>query len=116
MRQINVIATIKVPGVHYWPCAPEELPFLKTPHRHLFWIRVSRSVEGLDREIEILSLQNDIMKALDQKFEKSPFGYKFYSLSCEQIGVSIIEGLSITNGSVEVLEDGENGAIILCQS
>jgi hypothetical protein len=46
-------------GVHCWPQAPERRAYLRSLHRHLFFVEVSTAVEHDDREIEFHDLQEE---------------------------------------------------------
>jgi len=103
--------------VHRWPNAPKHgslanlvIGFLSEPHRHMFHVRISVSVSGLDREIEFL----DFKQYVDNYIE-SQINAGWHTASCEQMAASIAMYLVNNNipvASVEVSEDGENGAIV----
>lgn len=104
--------------VHAWPGAPENSPesFLVFPHRHMFYVtvRVSQSLaEGVDsREIEYLLLKRELDLWLSHAKTQWP-----QSTSCEHMAYGIARfiqcGWSHREISVEVSEDGENGALFV---
>lgn len=105
---IRVIASLQVEGIHNWPeCPFEDVSFLRNEHRHIFHIRVEKKVTKEDREIEIIRLKREILSFLESKFG-SPA--KFGRMSCEGIAVLLFKHFALN--SCEVLEDGENGAIV----
>lgn len=97
--------------MHCWPEAPEEVGFLRNPHRHMLFISAKVSVEHNDREIEFIMVK----RALDAKLKDIIFQAPL-RISCEDIAEQIILWLSKTYGkrayTVEVFEDNENGAIL----
>ena len=113
LRSMSTIwVTTQVPGFHYWSEAPDSVSFLKNEHRHLFHIRLFVDVEHDDRDVEFFTLKTELESYLKMKFGiPAYFGQK----SCEMIARCISEyfeagGYNVA--SVEVSEDGENGAIV----
>lgn len=103
-------------GIHYWEKAPEDVGFLKYPHRHLFKVKVIFEVSHNDRQLEFFQIKRKLDKFLRDYFYDSSKEYIFpLSKSCEMIAEDvfthfIFEYKSII--SVEVSEDGENGSIV----
>lgn len=95
---------------HFWKKAPEEVKFLRNPHRHLFSVISMIPVAGDDRELEFFTVQRSIQKFLRKEFQEKTFGY-----SCEQFATIIkqyIDKKYKVSSSIGVYEDGENGAIV----
>lgn len=114
---MSVITRLGVIGFHQWDNAPEEVAYLRHPHRHVFGIRVEVRVRLQDREVEFHMLNRDLRKVLEEKFETDEGlehgEYQFGGQSCEMIGHTIGEALQAHPYrynvlSVEVDEDGEN--------
>lgn len=107
----SIVVTLQVEGVHHWPeCPLEEVIFLRYKHRHLFYIRLVKEVTHNDRDIEIIMLKHRIQYFLSRyKTEKSPI-HDFGRMSCEDIAEKLLHNFQASE--VEVLEDGENGAIV----
>lgn len=107
---INVTTTAEF--IHSYPDAPEEVSFLRSPHRHLLHIAAEIEVFSDDRELEFILVKRDLdlyLKCL--KLDTPSIS------SCERIGHLILEHLQIKYGdnrdiTVSVSEDGENGAVI----
>ena len=108
--QRRIWVTFRRKGVHYYASAPEDVSYLRSPHRHLFHFKVTVTVDHNDREIEFHqflnwceSLYDSGTLALDHR-------------SCEMIAEDLIERIRQSypnrSGEVEVSEDGECGAII----
>jgi len=97
-------------GTHYFPNMPAELEhvkFLEFKHRHEFHCTVWAEVKHDNREIEYL----DLKKALKEAFSDGNWNGK----SCEMIARNIADFVWERHGDrmlkVQVLEDGENGAL-----
>lgn len=56
-----VICALQMEGFHCWPEADGELAYLKNSHRHIFFITAEFPVHNANREIEIISQQNDVI-------------------------------------------------------
>ena len=109
VEKIWVIINTQFEGLHYWKDAPESVYFLKHAHRHIFHVRVEMSVEGVDRDVEIILCKRFINEQLnDMKPTIAMEGW-----SCEKIASTLAKVLYTSYSSneiiVEVLEDGENG-------
>lgn len=103
----EVIVSFNVEGLHRWEGANGSVTFLKCFHRHLFHIKMYFPVSDDDREIEILSKRWEAKRYLEGKYgEPCMFGGK----SCEMIARELME--QYVCNAVEVLEDGEGGAIV----
>ena len=113
--QTSIVVTLRVEGIHRWIDAPEfkpEVAYLEHPHRHIFYIKVKKVVTHADRDIEIIVFKRDILRYLQKYFD---YGSKyqlhdFKKMSCEMIAEDILTTFEATE--VEVLEDGENGAVV----
>lgn len=110
MRTITVQTQFE--DVHCWPDAPEEVSFLRNPHRHMFMVTVEMEVYSDDRELEFIMLKREIDTFIREEITKLPI-----SKSCEQMAELIGQYLKTVYGfdrglNVSVYEDGENGATI----
>ena len=103
----SVWVTTSFVGFHYWEQAPEEVAFLRNVHRHVFHVKATVDVSHSDRDVEFFILKRNL-NIYCQKFEGTTFTY-----SCEQLAAFLGDWLQADNfvvRSVEVSEDGENGA------
>ena len=97
-------------GIHCYPGAPDEVSYLRAPHRHLFEFRVEISVNHNEREIEYHMFQNYITGLYDGSC------LDLDAKSCETIAEDL--ALHLTNKypdrtiTVEVSEDRECGSIV----
>lgn len=97
-------------GIHCWPSAPDEVKFLRDPHRHLFYCRARMNVMHEDRELEFFMMKHRL-----EAFTKS-WGKDLGARSCEKMAMDIMNWVACewkrSEIEVEVNEDNENGAIV----
>lgn len=100
--------TFSFSGLHSWPEASGAESFLKHPHRHVFHCSVWVEQYHDDRDVEYIWLVN--------KLKGRFLGGDLGRMSCEMIADKIlayVESLvGVRKMKCEVLEDGENGALI----
>lgn len=105
---MRIFINTKFEGIHKYQDAPEEVSFLRFPHRHMFGVRVEMNVTHDDRELEFIIVKRKITSWLSNS--------QLNNKSCEQIGKDIIMLLLQEYGSrdyvVTIDEDGENGAVV----
>ena len=105
-----IYVTFQKEGIHCYPAAPDNVEFLKHPHRHIFHFRVTLSVTHNDRDVEFILFKRELESLYSDG--AMLMNYK----SCEMLGEELIEYISNKYPNrqiqVEVSEDGENGAII----
>lgn len=107
-------------GIHNWPNAPDEVAFLRNPHRHIFHVKVTIPVTHVDRQYEFFMVKKRIDKyiSLLLNFTKNQCGIPILgSMSCERIATEILSFLrqeytEVEGIKVEVNEDMENGAFV----
>jgi hypothetical protein len=121
---------------HKWAGAPEDLAYLRSLHRHELHIRVELEVFAFDREIEFVALKDELSLFFRRAIagtsvlssnDEDPASPTTWGLvhgrifnqkaSCEEIALLLWEYLKRTyddhrESLVEVLEDGENGAVV----
>ena len=109
-----VYCTTQFEWFHRWPDASSDVPFLRNLHRHMFHVRFTVKVKHKDRAVEFIGLKRNIDEFINRLRPRWP-----ENLSCEMIAQILIDELhkqSILQAySCEVSEDGENGAIVVCQ-
>lgn len=123
----SIVVQLQVDGQHRFPDAPAEVEFLSYPHRHMFHVRVEVEVFHNNRDIEIIMLKHAIQQYFQETYPKLHNRSRTYDMgtsSCESMAEELIYFLhgyyrddSNEHGisramSVQILEDGENGAII----
>ncbi len=92
-------------GFHYWINAPDKFNYLKTPHRHKFYVTAYKKVTDNDREIEFIDFKKQVTEYLRKYYEEQEFPF-----SCEQIAEDIL--FHFDCDKVYVFEDNENGACV----
>ncbi len=92
-------------GFHYWENSPDKFEFLKTPHRHKFYITAYKKVTHGNREIEFIDFKKRITEYVRNKYENQTF-----QSSCEMIAEDILKQFNCNK--VYVFEDDENGGMV----
>lgn len=113
----TIFITTSFEGVHCYPSAPEGVEFLRTPHRHMFGVRVEVEVYHDDRELEFILLKRKVNSWF--KARQTNYVWQMGPMSCEQVARELIEFLKgdLVKGNeryykVTIDEDGENGATV----
>ena len=104
---MTVFGTCQFEAIHNWPEAGYPVQYLQFPHRHVFHIEFTASVEHEDRQIEFITLKQMVENFCRDQWHNRDIG----RTSCETIGVAILEAFQEID-TVTVSEDGENGATI----
>jgi hypothetical protein len=100
----TIIVKYNFEAIHCWKeCPIEEVSFLRTPHRHLFYVTAEKIVSHNERDIEIIMLKREM-----ESYSKSKYNYE--NESCETIAENLLNKFNLL--SCQVLEDNENGAKI----
>ncbi len=101
--------TFRKEGIHCYPEAPEEVSFLRSPHRHLFHFKVWVEVKHNNRDREFFIEKNWIESLYNGGI--LILSYK----SCEMMADELYEKLKERYQGegrkikIEISEDGENG-------
>lgn len=106
----SIWVTFQKEGIHSYMAAPDEVSFLKNPHRHIFHFRVEMEVFHNDREVEFILFKRELESLYSE-------GYlQLNNKSCEMIAEEIENYILIEyprrRYSITVSEDNENGATI----
>ncbi len=105
-------------GIHFWADAPDEVAFLRHPHRHVFKISAMCEVTHEDRELEFFMVRQQIDNWVCSLPPYHPNMNDIKQLghwSCEHMAEEIRSRLQIKysrNFSVIVREDDENAGIV----
>ena len=111
----TIFITFQKEGIHKYPAAATDpklssVSFLGSPHRHIFHFRVTLDVFHNDRDVEFIMFKRE----LEALYGNGTLQMDFKS--CEMLAEELIEYISKKysgrNISVEVSEDGENGATL----
>jgi hypothetical protein len=104
----EIIVKTQFEAIHHWPEAPDDVDFLRNPHRHIFFVEVIFSVSHGDRELEFFQIKRFIDKYLEAPASLFPV-----RSSCEYIAKELLNYLlhnKYSVVSVSIFEDNENGA------
>lgn len=106
----TIFVTLQKEGIHRYPDAPAGVEFLQHPHRHIFHFRVTVDVFHNDRDIEFILFKRELELLYSAQTLQVDFK------SCEMLAEDLIDYISKKYPgrkiSVEVSEDGENGATL----
>lgn len=106
----TIFVTFQKEGIHRYPDAPAGVEFLQHPHRHIFHFRVTVDVFHNDRDIEFILFKRELESLYSAQTLQVDFK------SCEMLAEDLIDYISKKYPgrkiSVEVSEDGENGATL----
>ncbi|HOL14170.1 MAG TPA: hypothetical protein PLD61_07345 [Bacillota bacterium] len=110
MKKLIAVRT-QFEGIHCYPDAPEEVRFLRHPHRHVFHVELQIEVYHNDRELEFIIVKRNLEVYINQTLKNVS------SKSCEAMAELIRNYAHERWGenrlvNVGVFEDGENGAWI----
>lgn len=113
-----VIVKTQFEALHQWKTIPTGHPsaYLKNIHRHMFHIEMRFLVNDSDRQIEFFDMRQKVNKFLVSYYDLRdlPSGLPMLTnTSCEMIGETLLEFFKQCGCRwVQVLEDGEMGAIV----
>jgi len=116
IKSRTIFVTFQKEGIHKYPAAAtdpklESVSFLGVPHRHIFHFRVTLDVFHNDRDVEFIMFKRE----LEALYGNGTLQMDYQS--CEMLAESLIEYISSKYPerkiSVEVSEDGENGATLV---
>lgn len=122
MEECRVIIKTQFEGLHLWADAPDEVGYLRSQHRHIFYVEATISVTHDDRELEFIMVQHTLNNIIDSykraKLDEVNGVLKDVNLgSCEMMCRHIIEKLTEKYGNryygVKVSEDNENGGELI---
>jgi hypothetical protein len=116
MKQ-SIIVKTQLEALHSWKNIPSDHPsqYLKNPHRHLFHIELRFSVSHSDRDIEFIDFKQKVDYFLQNYFVRCSNSHltNINSYSCEMLANLLLQKYQPDECYwVQVLEDGEMGAIV----
>ncbi len=107
-------------GIHNWPEAPDEVAFLRYPHRHHFHVEVECRADHEDRELEFFMVKSVIDRFISGTCQ--PYHPRMWNLldlgrtSCESLASSIAVYLQAQYKrpfTVTVREDAESAGLFV---
>jgi hypothetical protein len=106
----TIFVTFQHEGIHRYPDAPAGVEFLKHPHRHIFHFKATVSVEHNDRDIEFILFKRELESLYANGAME--IDHKSCEMLAEELINYIVKAYPGRQVSVEVSEDGENGATL----
>ena len=104
---MRIVVNLRVEGFHQWVGAPAPHSYLASMHRHEFHVRAEKLVTHADRDIEIIAFKRELVEFIEAKYGRpAMLGGK----SCEMLALEFVRAFQLD--LCEVLEDGENGAVV----
>ena len=107
-------------GIHCYPAAATDpalatgdmydVSFLGTPHRHIFHFKVSIEVFQDDRDIEFIQFKRWLEKCYSDGILE--LNHKSCEMIARELNTTITTRYPGRKTSIDVSEDGENGAIL----
>ena len=102
--------TFQKEGIHCYTDAPDEVAFLRHPHRHMFHFKVSLEVFHTDREVEFIMFKRELETLYGRGTLE--LDYKSCEMLAEDLEKYILTKYPSRHYNIEVSEDNENGAIL----
>lgn len=117
-----IVVKTQFQGIHRYTGAPDEVAFLRQPHRHMFYVELEMQVFNNDRELEFLLVKKSLDNFIKLNYGMIDLGNK----SCEMIAEEIQKwakkyyyldahqypNVSFRKVNVKVFEDNENGCYL----
>ena len=118
----RIWVTFRKEGIHCYPAAATDpklntageydVSFLASPHRHIFHFRVSIDVFHNDRDIEFIQFKRWLESLYSGNNSVLELDFKSCEMIADDLYVQIADRYPNRNISIQVAEDGENGALI----
>ena len=103
----SIWVTFQKEGIHKYPDAPDEVEFLRYPHRHIFKFKVQIDVEHDDRDIEFFIFKRWLEGLYAD--DTLQLDYKSCEMMADDLAKQIKDKYPGRQLSIDVSEDGENG-------
>ena len=99
--------TFQREGIHFYPDAPEEVSFLRNPHRHVFHFKVWIEVYHNNRDVEFFIFK----RWLESMYHNNllQLDYKSCEMLADELSAPILLQYPNRKVIIEVSEDLENG-------
>jgi len=113
----RIFVTFQKEGLHRYPAASEDprladVAFLANEHRHMFHFRVMIDVEHDDRDIEFLQFKRHCESLYQEGNGTLQLNHKSCEMMAEDLAQELVKKYPHRRMTIEVSEDGENGAVI----
>lgn len=111
LKQTFIEINTQFEFVHKWENAPNEVSFLKYPHRHDFLVTCQIEVFHNDRELEFFMVLHKLEQFISTNLKLMPETTSCEQF-CEKIGQFLIDTYGDREITVKVSEDGKSAAIV----
>ena len=101
---LSIVIKTQFTAIHHWPAAPDDVAYLRGPHRHLFYVTMKWGVTHEDRDMEFIQTKNNVDSFIRINWHNQYIGFK----SCENLAITLANKFDAD--FVSVFEDNENGA------
>lgn len=104
---MKIIVKTQFEDYHKWSKAPKEVAFLRSIHRHIFFVEIETEVTHDDRELEFFMVKKVLDEAIERFIKPMP-----PSKSCEQMALKLRGLLTVEYNRdfiVRIFEDNQNG-------
>jgi hypothetical protein len=118
----KIWVTFRKEGIHCYPAAATDpqlatgdeydVSFLASPHRHIFYFRVSIDVWHNDRDIEFIQFKRWLESLYSGNGAVLELNYKSCEMIADDLYVQIAARYPNRAVTIQVAEDGENGCLI----
>lgn len=111
----NIYVKTRFVALHRWKDAPEDIAFLRDYHRHEFHVKVTLLVTHAERQVEFYQFKRELDGYIQRNFAPMRTEFIRFDYSCETLAQMILCWCVVNNFpalSVDVNEDGDNGAIV----
>lgn len=107
LEEMMIFVTFEVLGIHCYPEAPEDVAYLRHPHRHIFKYKVGIEVEHDNRAVEFHQFKK---WCLGWYGENNNNNNKSCEMLARELATKIHHQYNPVKIEIEVWEDGECGA------
>jgi len=113
----SIWVTFQKEGIHNYPDAPDEVDFLRYPHRHIFHFKVQIEVYNNDRDIEFFIFKRWLESLYVENNHVSDsatldLNHKSCEMIADELAKQIKDKYSQRFLAIDVSEDNENGCHI----
>jgi len=110
MKKSMIWVTFRREGIHQYMKAPDDVDFLRHPHRHVFHFKVWIEVFSDDRDIEFIRFKREIEGLYGDGI--LALEHRSCEMMADELHAYIAQKYPNRDVWIEVSEDGENGAFI----
>lgn len=110
MSETLIFVKFALPGIHCYPDAPDDVSYLRSPHRHMFHFKVGVNVTHANRDIEFHQFLNWCKSQYTTNTLE--LSYKSCEMIAQELSTLIFKDYKVDKCIIEVWEDDECGAVL----